>query len=164
MLNYPTNRTDALARLPAKERGASAKAFNYVIFAKLDHYRNAKVCALREATSLPSTKLDGVRGTANVVASAADPVRIKLIPAEATIARLSVEFSYAGYTRAKNGAYFLPLFANGTTAALQAQQEEAAMEAKANFLKQLNNLLTKKMQGGFCVAFKGFPQKRHHFY
>ena len=131
MLNYPTNRTDALARLPVKERDASAKEFNYVIFAKLDHYLNAKVCALGEATSLPSTKLDGVRGVANVVASAADPVRIKLIPAEATIARLSVEFSYAGYIRATNGGYFLPLFANGTTAALQAQQEEeAAMEAE----------------------------------
>ena len=86
-----------------------------------------------EATSLPSTKLDGMRGVANVVASVADPVRIKLIPAEATIARLSVESSYAGYTRATNGGYFLPLFANGTTAALRAQQEEAAMEAEAEF-------------------------------
>ena len=45
MLNYPTNRTDALAGLPAKERDTSAKAFNYAIFAKLDHYLNAKVCA-----------------------------------------------------------------------------------------------------------------------
>lgn len=129
MLNYPTNRKDALARLPVKERDASAKGFNYVIFAKLDHYLNAKVCALGEATSLPSNnKLDGVRGVANVVASAADPVRIKLIPAEATIARLSVEFSYAGYIRATDGGRFLPLFANGTTAALQAQQ--AATEAE----------------------------------
>ena len=47
--------TDALARLPVKERGATAKEFNYVIFAKLDHYLNAKVCALGEAMSLPST-------------------------------------------------------------------------------------------------------------
>ena len=122
MLNYPTNRTDALARLHAKERDASAKAFNYVIFAKLDQYLNAKVCALGEATSLPSKKVDGARGVANAVASAADPVRIKLIPVEATIARLSVECSYAGYIRATNGGHFLPLFGNGTTtAALQAQ-------------------------------------------
>ena len=124
---------------PRKKRDASAKAFSYVIFAKLDLYLNAKVCALGEAMSLPSKKLDGVRGVANAVASAADPVRIKLIPAEATIARLSVEFSYAGYIRATNGEHFLPLFGNGTTAALQqAQQEQAAMEAEAEFLKQLN--------------------------
>ena len=57
MINYPTNRTEALARLSdEKERDAAEKSFNYVIFAKLGHYLNAKVCALGEATSLPSTK------------------------------------------------------------------------------------------------------------
>ena len=38
MTNYPTNRTEALAWLPEKERDAAEKSFNDVIFAKLDHY------------------------------------------------------------------------------------------------------------------------------
>ena len=107
MINYPTNRTEALARLPENECDAAEKAFNQMIFAKLDHYANAKVCALGEATSLPSTsKPGGVRGVANTIASAADPVVIKLIPAEATIARLFVDFRNAGYIRATNEGVF----------------------------------------------------------
>ena len=129
MLNYPTNRTDALARLPAKERDLRRRSTT--------PFSPSSTTTEREGLRSGGDDVPPVQearwraGVANAVASAADPVRIKLIPAEATIARLSVEFSYAGCIRATNGGHFLFLFGNGTTAVLQAQQEEAAMEAEA---------------------------------